>query len=56
MTESNKVFGPNKEMNDKARAKIFKIYANGIFHIKIPVDPKDVPEEELEYIKQQKVK
>lgn len=44
-------------MNEKktAEEKYIKIYANGIFNIKIPVARKDIPEEELKYLDSERI-
>lgn len=50
----SKIYGPNKELNDKARDKFFKCYSGNGFIIKIPVDPKNFPDEELKYLESKK--
>jgi hypothetical protein len=53
MKTDDTIYGPNRELNEKVRNKIFKVYKAGLFEVKIPVDVKNVPEEELEYFNSQ---
>lgn len=52
-SKTETVFGPNRELNEKARDKIFKCYTGNGFIIKVPVDIKNVPEEEMKFINSQ---